>query len=232
MEQKHRGNTKLQIISLGTKMFLEKGYSGTSSSLIASELGISKGNLTFHFPTKEHLLYEMVKMLTDFQWNIITEMENNHMSKLERYCSEIAIQIAICEDSEVARDFYLSAYSSPMTFEHIKDWTHRKNFLIFNERLPEWSLKDFREVENLTSAIEGGIIREPCTERFTLERKIMVTLDNLLKIYNIEEDERKTVIDEILKIDYRREGRRVLAEFAEYVEHINEEALEDAVDTM
>lgn len=228
----YKGNKKLQIVAVGTKMFLENGFTGTSSAMLANELGISKGNLTFHFPTKEHLLYELVKMLTDFQWNIIVEMENKKMSNLERYCAEIAIQIAICEENEVARDFYLSAYSSPMTFAHIKEWTYKKNFGIFHDRLPEWTIRDFNDVENLTSAIEGGIIREQCTERFTLERKIRVTLDNLLKIYNVEEEERTRVIDEILKMDYRKEGRRVLTKFVEYVNRINEEAMEEALNTI
>jgi len=225
MVYKNKGNTRSQIIAVGIRMFLENGYSKTSCTALANELGISKGNLTFHFPTKEHLLFELVKLLTDFQWNIITEMENNRMSNLERYCAEIAIQIAICEESEIARDFYLSAYSSPMTFEHIKDWTHRKNFRIFNEKLPEWTLWDFREVETLTSAIEGGIIREPCTDRFTLERKIIVALDNLLKIYAIDKDERRAVIGDILKTDYREEGRRVLDKFMEFVADNTEVAM-------
>lgn len=225
MVYKNRGNTKLQIIAIGTKMFLKKGYSGASSTALANELGISKGNLTFHFPTKEHLLYELVKLLTDFQWNIITKMEQNNMSNLERYCSEIAIQIAICDESDTARDFYLAAYNSPMTLEHIKEWTYRKNFRIFHEYLPDWTMRDFKEVENITSSIEGGIIRVSSDERFTLERKITVTLDSLLKIYEIEADERRRVIETILKTDYRQEGRRVLREFIAYVERNNEQAM-------
>ncbi len=225
MEQKQRGNTKLQIISVGTKMFLSKGYTNSSCTALANELGISKGNLTFHFPTKEHLLFELVKMLTDFQWNIITKMEQNNMSNLERYCSEIAIQIAICDENETARDFYLAAYNSSMTLEHIKEWTYRKNYRIFHEYLPEWTMRDFKEVENLTTSIEGGIIRVTSDDRYTLERKIIVTLDNLLKIYEIESDERRRVIETVLKNDYREEGRRVLEEFMAYVEKNNEEAM-------
>lgn len=227
MEQKNKGNTKLQIISVGTKMFLENGYSGSSTTALANELGISKGNLTFHFPTKEHLLYELVKMLTDFQWNIITKMEQNNMSNLERYCSEVSIQIAICDESDTARDFYQAAYNSPMTLEHIKEWTYRKNFRIFHEYLPEWTMRDFKDVENIASSVEGGIIRVPSNERFTLEKKITVTLDSLLKIYEIEPDERRRVIETILKNDYREEGRRVLDEFMAYVKRNNEDAIGD-----
>ena len=154
-------------------------------------------------------------------------MEHNNMSNLERYCSEVAIQIAICDESDTARDFYQAAYNSPMTLEHIKEWTYRKNFRIFHEYLPEWTMRDFKDVENIASSIEGGIIRVPSNERFTLEKKITVTLDSLLKIYEIEPDERRRVIETVLKNDYREEGRRVLEEFMAYVKRNNEEAIGD-----
>ena len=47
--------TKAEIIAEATKQFLEKGYSRTTVSAIAKELSMSPGNLTFHYPTKEHM---------------------------------------------------------------------------------------------------------------------------------------------------------------------------------
>ena len=55
--------TKLEIITEATKQFLEKGYTNTSANAVAKALGMSQGNLTFHFPTKEHLLAILVDML-------------------------------------------------------------------------------------------------------------------------------------------------------------------------
>lgn len=47
--------TKIEIIQVETRMFLEKGCSATSIKAISNELEMSTGNLTFHFPTKEPL---------------------------------------------------------------------------------------------------------------------------------------------------------------------------------
>ena len=60
--------TRLEIIQVASRQFLEKGYSGTTVSAISKELEMSPGNLTFHFPTKEHLLAELVDLLCKFQW--------------------------------------------------------------------------------------------------------------------------------------------------------------------
>ena len=58
--------TKLEIVTEATKQFLEKGFSNTTVSSIAKELEMSTGNLTFHYPTKEHLLAELVDLLCKF----------------------------------------------------------------------------------------------------------------------------------------------------------------------
>ena len=71
MAAKRISGTKLEIVQAATRMFLEKGYSKTSIKAISDEVNISAGNLTFHFPTKEHLLAVLVEMLCEFQWDII-----------------------------------------------------------------------------------------------------------------------------------------------------------------
>ena len=63
--------TKVEIVTEATKQFLDKGYSNTTVSAIAKSLGMSQGNLTFHYPTKEHLLAELVDLLCDFQWKMM-----------------------------------------------------------------------------------------------------------------------------------------------------------------
>ena len=69
MAHKSRTNTtKLEIIQIASRMFLEKGYSKTTIKSISDELDISAGHLMFYFPTKEHLLLILVDLLCDFQW--------------------------------------------------------------------------------------------------------------------------------------------------------------------
>ena len=58
--------TKLEIIRVASRKFLEEGYSKTTIRGICNELGISPGHLMFYFPSKEHLLAEVVDLLCDF----------------------------------------------------------------------------------------------------------------------------------------------------------------------
>ena len=68
MTDKKMLNTKYEILQCATKLFLEKGYTDAYVTTIAKLLHISTGNLTFHFPTKEHILAELVRELCAFQW--------------------------------------------------------------------------------------------------------------------------------------------------------------------
>ena len=63
--------TRKEIIQVAIHKFLELGYSNTSAKAISEEVGISTGNLTFHYPTKEHLLAKLVDMLCTFQWRMM-----------------------------------------------------------------------------------------------------------------------------------------------------------------
>ena len=55
--------TRLEIIQVASECFLENGYSNTSIKTICKELDMSPGNVTFYFPTKEHLLAELVELM-------------------------------------------------------------------------------------------------------------------------------------------------------------------------
>ena len=74
MAKERIAKTKYEIIQVASEFFLENGYSVTSPKAIADELQISTGNITYYFPTKEHLLAVIVEMLCDFQWKLF-EME-------------------------------------------------------------------------------------------------------------------------------------------------------------
>lgn len=51
-------NTRERILEVSLRLFNERGYAATSLADIASSVGIAKGNLTYHFPTKYDLVVE------------------------------------------------------------------------------------------------------------------------------------------------------------------------------
>ncbi|WP_176875385.1 TetR/AcrR family transcriptional regulator [Parasphingopyxis sp. CP4] len=52
---KQRSATADRILDASRNLFNAKGYAATSVTEIAASLGISQGNLTYHFPTKRDL---------------------------------------------------------------------------------------------------------------------------------------------------------------------------------
>lgn len=52
--------TAARILEAGRQLFNAKGYAATSLSDIAKSVGISKGNLSYHFPTKRDLALQLI----------------------------------------------------------------------------------------------------------------------------------------------------------------------------
>ncbi len=228
MARRKTNTTKLEIIQVATKKFLENGFTNTSAKMICEELDISPGNLTFWFHTKEHILLELTKEITSFHLKCIDRVEKSDVSDLFTYCWEVTAQITLCEDNSNIKDIYLAIYSHPMTLDFVKDWTAQKNLNILGKRLSDWDLKRFRRTETVTCCIERSALTEPCTDEYTLEDKIRLTLTCLLKIYDIKKEEREKVIEEILQSDYKKTGHSLLKQLTKYVEKTNQAMLETA----
>jgi len=56
---KTRSSTAIRILEACRKLFNTKGYAGTSVTEIAASLGMSQGNLTYHFKTKRDLAMQL-----------------------------------------------------------------------------------------------------------------------------------------------------------------------------
>ena len=55
-----RSSTADRILEAGRELFNARGYAATSLSDIAKSVGISKGNLSYHFPTKRDLAVRLI----------------------------------------------------------------------------------------------------------------------------------------------------------------------------
>lgn len=218
--------TKKEIIQVATRMFLEKGFTDTSVKSICEQLGISTGNLTFHYPTKEHLLAVLVEMLCDFQWRMMERTVDEGSSSLMALCLELPAMASICEENQIAKDFYLSAYTHPMTLEIIRRNDTLRSRSVYGGYCDQWQDAHFVEAENLASGIEYATLMttEPIED---LDLRISGALGAILQIYNVPEEVRRKHIRKVLQMDYRALGRRVLQEFIEYVHEISEEDLEE-----
>ena len=53
----------------------------------------------------------------------------------------------------------------------------------------------------------------PCDRYYTLEDKIVLTVDTMMKIYNIPKEERERVVEKIKKLDCGKIGNELFEKF-------------------
>ena len=212
--------TKDKIIRVSTRMFLDYGYSASSVKMVCDELGISKGNYTFYFHSKDDILAVLTDLLCKYQWKLIKEEADDGISSLLALCFELMTMAAACEESEVAKDFFVSTYQSPKCLEiiHNNDITRAKE--VFAEYCPDWTDEQFREAEILVAGIEHATLNA-IDKTVPLETRISGALNTIMMIYNVPEEIRKIKIEKVLAMDYRSIGKRIFNEFKEYVEKEN-----------
>ena len=213
-------STKNKILRVSTTMFLEVGYSKTSPQMIAKELKVSTGNLTYYYPTKEHLLAVLTDLLCKYQWKMIKDEAEGGISLLLAICLELMTMAAACEESEVAKDFFVSTYQSPKCLEiiHNNDTARAKE--VFAEYCSDWTDEQFREAEILVAGIEHATLNA-IDKTVPLEIRISGALNTIMMIYNVPEEIRRIKIEKVLAMDYRSIGKRIFNEFKEYVEKEN-----------
>lgn len=220
--------TKAVIIKAASELFFENGFSKTTSTEVCRKADISTGNLTFYFPTKEHILAVLVKMMIDFQWKEMEEQTDEGKSSLLAYCLELSTLAAIGEEFPEMQDFIAAAYSHPMTLDLIRANDTEKIKKVFGEYTENWSDEKYIAVEAIISGIEYGTIMR--TEHSAaLEQRIEGALDTVMSLFSISEDLRKSKISKVLAMDYRSIGRKVYEEFKQYVTETNEHALDEVL---
>ncbi|MBQ8549970.1 MAG: TetR/AcrR family transcriptional regulator [Clostridia bacterium] len=218
--------TKYEIIQLATKQILEKGYSATTPRAICEELDLSTGNLTYYFPTKEHLLAELVEMLCDFQWKMMEEEADEGLSSVMAVCLELSSMAVMCEEDEIVREFYLATYSSPICLDMIRKNDAARASTVFRSYCPDWDDEQFAEAEIIVSGIEYATLMTT-DDSVSLEARIEGALNAILSIYCVPEDIRKAKIEKVLAMDYKKIGRRVLRDFKKFVAKTNEQTFKD-----
>ena len=218
--------TKLEIVSEATKQFLEKGYSNTTISSIAQELEMSKGNLTFYYKTKEHLLEELTDLLCTFHWQQMEREANDGISSVMAICLELTAMAGACEEDEVIRDFLISAYSSPLGLAVIRKNSIARAKLVFKDYRPDWQDEQFEEAALLVSGIEYATLMTAGSE-VALETRIAGALRIILDIYGIPEEIKDLKVKKVFAMDYRSIGKKAIADFKKHVQESNLQAFRE-----
>ncbi len=226
MARKNRIHTKTEIKQKGLHLFLQEGFTNVTVSQISKEVGISKGNFTFHYPTKEYLLAELIRDLCRFQW-MLMEQEVEEYNGLVAYLYELTTMAGSCYEDPVAKDLYIAAYTHPMSLRIIRQNDTEKTKQVFKEYCKDWEESRFALAENIVSGMEYAMFMTEHEEGISHVQKVEGTLDAIMKLYNVPEDVRKETIAQVIVMDYKKIGKRILKEFKAYVDEINQKELEE-----
>jgi len=218
--------TRNEIIRVAANRFLNDGYSKTTVHSMATALNMSTGNMTFHFPTKEHMLAELVDMLCKYQWNMMEEEAKEGYSSVMAICLELLTIAYACDQDEIAKEFFLATYTSPICVEIIRKNDKDRAKKVFGKYCPDWTDEKYAEAGTLVSGIEYATLMTTSTSA-PLELRISGALDLILTLYNVPEEIRKQKIEKVLSMDYKTLGVQVLQKFRDYVDKTTEQALLD-----
>lgn len=219
--------TRSMIVRTAANMFLERGYSKTYPKMVSNALGLSPGNLTYYFPTKEDVLVVLIEMLAKFQWTTVQELINEGETPLTALCFELTAMAVMCEENEVAKDLYLSAYTGVKTLDIIRKNDTERAKQVFAEFCSDWTDTQFAATEALVSGIEYATLRVTSTSP-PLEKRIASSMDAILALYNVPKERRQLKIQKALAMDYRAFANKMLNDFRDYVAYTTENDMNEA----
>lgn len=162
--------TQQKMLRAAVKLFLEKGYEGTTTAEIARAAGMTPSSFFRAFPSKEALLLELDKRMFSGQF-ALAEQHSAAQDPVLLYAVETAIQLHIAELTEPLRELYVTAYTLPSTSAYLYRSTAKRLEGIFGDYLPDAEAKDFYEMEIASAGMMRSFMAVPCDVYFTVERK-------------------------------------------------------------
>ena len=192
--------TQQKVLRAAVALFLEKGYTRTTTGEIAKAAGIGQSSFFHVFPSKEALLLELVQRMFGGQFDLAGQHSGTE-DPVFLYAVETALQLHITELTEPLRELYVVGYTLPTTSAYIYRSTAKRLQAIFGPYLPSAQPKDFYEMEIASAGIMRGFMSVPCDLYFTIEAKIARFLDCALKLYDVPEEKRQAVTAAVLRLD-------------------------------
>ena len=223
--------TKYEIVQTASDFFFKEGFSNTSPRMIAEKLGLSTGNITYYFKSKEHLLLTIVEELCNFQWNMLEVEIDKGIGSAAAICLETMTVAVACEESEIARDFFISTFQSALCRNHLRQNHVERAKKIFAEECDGWTDEHFHQAELLVMGLQYSAIA-PTDANLPLKMRLSGALNQILSIYNVDEKKRQEEIRRVLNKDCREISKRVLKAFTGFVKERNARTLSKAQEAL
>lgn len=192
---------KKRILSACVRLFLEKGYKGTTVAEIVREAHVSVSTFQNIFHAKDGVLIELVQFMFGNQFGVARQITGEEVPPIYVYAVETCIQLTLTEQNEILRDIYVEAYMQKEAAEFIHRNTARELYRIFGVYQPELSESDFYELDIGSAGIMRGYMEQPCDIYFTLEKKLERFLTMSMRVFCVPDEEQEHVLAFIKKLD-------------------------------
>ena len=201
---------KKRILTACVRLFLEKGYKGTTIAEILREADVSASTFQNIFHAKDGILVELVEFMFGNQFRMARQMAGETLPPVYVYAAETAIQMTLTELNENLRDIYIEAYSHEEALEYIFRETAKELYQIFGPYQPQLTEQDFYALEIGSAGIMRGYMARPCDDVLTLEKKLVCFLSMSLRAYRVPEDEIHRVLAFMTELDIRAVAQQVM----------------------
>lgn len=182
-KRKVEGN-RLLVLHTATELFAQNGLLGTSISDIAKKANLSKGTVSYYFPTKEHLIYEV----NEYNLNLITSIlfqwiEETHEGQKAKDVMENLI-------GQLSGNAQCLSLEMCMMFESMQERFGLKNRIL--EKFNEWQtmLKIGLMKTGLTGqALDAHVVLATLLlESLIMRASLGIPLHPIQQLYEIENE--------------------------------------------
>ena len=98
-----------RVLSTSVRLFLERGYHGTTMAAILKEADVSSSSFQNVFGNKDGVMYELMKLMFSEQFSAADSaaaLLGPNASPAFAYALETSVQLTIAELSEIILDLY------------------------------------------------------------------------------------------------------------------------------
>lgn len=217
---------KRKTLSAAAKLFLENGYAGTSSRMVADLLGVSSGSPFYQYGNKEGVLLEFTRRMFVGQFNAAESFAGPDANPLWIYAAETSLQLHIAEQSEPQRELYVTAYSLPNTSQFIHRNMLPKIAKIFGEFLPDTTEGTIWGLELAAAGAMRNFMAQPCSEDFPMERKLGQYLGSSFRIYGVPTERFRPIVEQAVRLDLSDAAQYIIDETVRNADQEFEAAME------
>lgn len=159
-------NLREKMLKVAKELFIKNGYNATTTGDIVKYAGSSKGNLYYHFKTKENLFLEIINIEDEKWFAGWREEEKKCQNNREKFnlFNELSIKMDAYYPLQTAIiEFYSREHESKHIEEKIKEFEERYVKIYYDifsagNRENEWHIQDIESTAQIAAATVSGII--------------------------------------------------------------------------